>query len=348
MSIDEESQGAVSPEPIDDLSGFKEGDIFSPLKKRIHILILSEADYFVFLDEDLYVHWYYTANYVEAGFADDYGDIVSREANLEATSSLLLKKQKPRRERQGRRIETKGTQLEVFRRLLGESIARLLDDRWTKDGKKPNNARAMLDKAELFLRERSRERARIWYLSSTLVTAMLMLAGALVLWVNRTRVLTFLGVEASFIEVMLGAAMGSLGALLSVLRRSDDLKIDVSAGARVHYFEGAMRVLFGAMAGLLFALAIKSNILLGAINRSERATTILLVIAIVAGVSERLLPSLITQLEGTLVGQLAEVKITTEHDQEEETEEGEEAAADYAAEAAGKRKRKRLVLRRRK
>jgi hypothetical protein len=333
MNTDEEPQEVVSPEPIEDYSVFKEGDIFPPLNKKIHILILSEHDYIVFLDKDLYVHWYYNSNYVEDEFAEDYGAIVSREANLEATSALLLKKQEPQ-------LEKQGTQLEVFRRLLGESIARLLDDRWSKEKKKPNNARMMLDKAELFLRERSRERARIWYLSATLGAAMLMLIGVLVLWINRQKVLTLLSVEESFIEVMLGVAMGSLGALISVLLRSDDLKIDVSAGARVHYFEGAMRVLVGATAGLVFALSIKSNILLGAINNSERATTILLVISIIAGVSERLLPSLIKQLEGTLVGQIAEVKITTKDGQEVKAEGGEDNVIDDQDDVLVRRRKK--------
>lgn len=326
MSINEDPEEEVSPEPIEDYSDFKEGVTFPPLNKKIHILILSEHDYIVFLDKNLSVHWYYNSIYAENGFAADYGAIVSREANLEATSALLLKKKEP--------------QLEVFRKLLGESIARLLDDRWSKEKKKPNNARMMLDKAELFLRERSRERARIWYLSATLSAAMLMLLGGLLLWINRQKVLTLLSVEESFIEVMLGAAMGSLGALISVLLRSDDLKIDVSAGARVHYFEGAMRVLVGATAGLVFALSIKSNILLGAINKSERTITILLVITIIAGVSERLLPSLIKQLEGTLVGQIAEVEITTKDGQEEGAEGGGEKTIDDQDDVLVRRRKK--------
>lgn len=43
-------------------------------------------------------------------------------------------------------------------------------------------------------------------------------------------------------------------------------------------------------------------------NRLERATAILVVICIIAGWSERLLPSLIKQLEGTLVRNVEEVE----------------------------------------
>jgi hypothetical protein len=280
----------VVHDPYEDFSVYKEGDDFPRLNKKIHLLIRKKGEYIVFLDKHLYVHWYFNAAYEDAGFAKDYGEVVIRQANLEATSILLLK----------------GPQLEVFRRLLGESIARLLEDRESE------NAQQMLDKAEVFLRARSRERARFWYLSATLTATAVALAAGVFAWSFRQRVAAAIGVGEGTVELLLGAGVGSFGALLSVLLRSDDLAIDVSAGRFVHYFEGTMRALIGVAAGFLFALTIKSNILLGAVNRSERATPILLVICIIAGASERLLPDLIKQLEGTLVGRVVEARVVGE------------------------------------
>jgi hypothetical protein len=274
-------------DPYEDFSVYSEGQEFPRLKKNIHLLTRKRGDYIVFLDEELYLHWYYNAAYEEAGFAKDYGEVVIRAENLEATSILLLK----------------GPQLEVFRRLLGESIARLLEDRDSK------NAHVMLDKAEVFLRARSRERARFWYLSATLVGTAAALAAGVLAWSARQTVAATFGVGEGAAELFLGAGFGAFGALISVLLRSDELAIDVSAGKPVHYFEGTMRALVGAAAGFLFALTIKSNILLGAVNRSERATPILLVVCIIAGASERLLPDLIKQLEGTLVRKVVEARV---------------------------------------
>jgi hypothetical protein len=197
----------------------------------------------------------------------------------------------------------------------------------------------MLNKAEVFLRARSRERARIWYLSATTVATLSMLLGGLLVWAYRDRVLTFLGVDNTAIEICLGAVMGALGALISVLLRSDQIRIDVSAGARVHYFEGVMRVLVGATGGLLFALAIKANIFLGAINRSEKSVTILLVISIIAGASERLLPSLIKQIEGTLVRNVEEVEFLAEADENEEAEIGTEPVSGVDKKRTRKKRR---------
>jgi hypothetical protein len=307
----------VAFDPYEDFSLYKEGDVFPRLDKKIHLLVRKRGDYIVFLDQLFYLHWYYNAAYAEGGFAKDYGEVVIRQANLEATSILLLE----------------GTQLEVFRRLLGESIARLLEDRDSE------NAHQMLDKAEVFLRARSRERARFWYLSATLAGTALALGLGILAWSFRERVAATVGVGEGAVELLLGAGVGAFGALISVLLRSDELAIDVSAGKPVHFFEGTMRALVGAAAGLLFALTVKSNILLGAVNRSERATPILLVICVIAGASERLLPDLIKQLEGTLVGKVVEARVVEEEGARESDGRDDPAAA---------KKRRRFFLRKRR
>lgn len=292
-SVDELTDGAKKEkqpgpeESITDLSRFSEGDIFPGNKKRIRLVIVQERNYIVFLDDKLYVRYWHLEDYEVPA---DFGEVIIRQANLEATSMLLLEK----------------SQLEVFRRLLAESVGRLFDDGNSE------NAHIMLDKAEVFLRARSRERARGWYLSASVITTAIILSTALVLWILRGSVLALIQAPESVIDVILGTAVGSLGALVSVLQRSDELRIDVSAGSRVHYFEGALRMGVGAIAGFLFALAIKSNILLGAVNNSQRSLSLLLVICIVAGASERLLPSLIRQLEGTLVERVEELQVVEE------------------------------------
>jgi hypothetical protein len=303
MTRKKELPEPVEPEPIEDFSGYKEGDVFPKLKKKIHFLFVNGGDYIVFLDEQLILHRYYNSVYAGGGLPEGYGEIVVRHANLEATSTLLLKE----------------LQLEVFRKLLGESIARVIEDRDSK------NARRMLRNAEVFLKARSRERAIFWYLSAAMIATALLLAGGLRAWAYRESVAAALGFSEGVVDLLLGAAVGSFGALLSVLLRSKDLCIDFSAGRFVHFFEGTLRMLVGAAAGFVFALAIKSNVLVGSVNNSEKSLPIMLLICIIAGASERLLPSLIKQLEGTLVGHVGKTKLEDEEEEEEEeTEETEE------------------------
>jgi hypothetical protein len=278
----------VLPDEITDFRVFKEGMIFPLLDKKIHILISVEASYIVFLDEEFYVHWYYNSLYNSdyGDFVEDDGDILANQADLEATSRLLLK----------------NSHLEAHGRLLGEAIARMLDNQ-------SQYAKQTLKKAADFLEARSVERARIWFLSATLTAAVAFLLFGLVFWKQKDVILTFLALSHTSADVFVGATMGSLGALISVLLRSNKLHVDPSAGARVHYFEGVMRVLIGALAGMLFVLAIKSNILLGTLNQSQNVFAILVVLSIVAGASEQLLPNLINQISSILVRGTKKVEI---------------------------------------
>jgi hypothetical protein len=273
------------PEEIKDYRSFKEGQVFPPLNKKIHILIVVEGNYIVFLDEEFHVHWWYDSSYGD--FAEGFGDVLARQADLEAASRLLLKK----------------SQFEAFGRLLGESIARLLDDRSLV------YATQTLKTAADFLKARSFERARVWFLSATLAGTLIFLVSGAVFWKNKLVILTYFALPIGAADVFLGATMGSLGALISVLLRSNRLQVDPSAGPLVHYFEGAMRVLIGALAGMFFVMAVKSNLLLGTINQSQNVLTILLVLSIVAGASEQLLPNLINQISAVLAGGIKRVKI---------------------------------------
>lgn len=285
MANNENPLENLLPEEIEDYRIFSEGETFPLLNKKIHILIVVEVAYIVFLDEEFHVHWYYNSHCKE--FVKGYGDVLARQAELEAASSLLLK----------------NSQLEAHRRLLGEAIARLLDDQSVV------YANQTLKVAADFLEARSLERARIWFLSATLAGTFLFLVSGVVFWKNKEAILTFFALSNGAADVFLGATMGSIGALISVLLRSDRLQVDPSAGARVHYFEGIMRVLVGALAGMLFVMAVKSNILLGTINQSQSVLTILLIFSIVAGASEQLLPNLINQISAVLVAGIKKAEI---------------------------------------
>jgi hypothetical protein len=267
---------SVSSEEIKDFRQYKAGQEFLPLKKPIHILIVVEPSYIVFLDEKLYMHWWYDESYGE--LAEGFGAVLARQADLEATSSLLLKE----------------PHIEPLRRMLAEAIARLLDDRSVE------HANHMLKLAAAFLQARSFEQARIWYLRAMLIATSAFLILGLLFWKNKADFLSYMALSPSAADVIIGLSMGSLGALLSVLLRLNRLPVDPSAGTWVHYFEGVMRVLVGALAGAILIMAVKTNILLSTINDSSHSLTFLLLLSIVAGSSEQLLPNLINRISSVL------------------------------------------------
>lgn len=102
-------------------------------------------------------------------------------------------------------------------------------------------------------------------------------------------------------DVLIGGSFGSLGALLSVLTRSREIRMDSAAGPLVHYLEGSARVVVGMAGAFLVVLAIKANLVLGiAANAEVYGTSLLAVLCVVAGASERLVPSLIRYVEDSV------------------------------------------------
>lgn len=281
----QEAPQTILAEKIEDYRVFKEGKPFDPLGKDIHVLISVEQNYIVFLDKEFLVHWYWNDAYGK--FAEGCGDVLARVADLEATSTLLLKK----------------PQLEAHRRMLGEALARLLADRTVV------HANDMLKKAADFLQARSLEGARIWYLKAMIVATLAILLFGWGFWKFQNALLSLLALSPGAAPIFVGFSMGSLGALISVLLRLNKLPVDPSAGPTVHYFEGVMRVLVGAFAGALFVMAVKTNILLSAINESPHVLTLLVLLSIVAGSSEHLLPNLIDRISSILVGGTQQLEI---------------------------------------
>jgi hypothetical protein len=254
---------------------FNEGQLEPTLNKRIKTLILKTHQFIVYLDEELCVQW--AANINEDDFATDFGAVTNRASYLEETAKGLLS----------------SSQHTSFQRLIAESIARLLDEGNSA------NAQAILDKAESFLKIRSTERARTWFIVAAAAITSLALASILMLWIFRNGVRERIGLTA--FELAIATGIGSLGALISVVLRLRQLNVDAFAGKGVHRFEGVMRVIAGMAGALLIGLAVKSNLILGAINSSEKSLALLLAVSIVAGASERIVPNLIKKVEGTIL-----------------------------------------------
>ncbi len=257
----------------DDFSTCTEGDILD--KYKIAKVIFKSRTSIVFVDKHDDLVWRMNDDYGDD--PPDFGEVMGRVDLLYSIpDDLLMSRQR-----------------ESFRRMLGSAIGRLLDDRHGR------NARKILDDTEQFLKTRTTERARIWFLSSASLVTVVALLAAFFLYLFRNALQARIGVTA--FEVVLATTMGALGALLSMARRITKLDIDPMAGPGIHYFEGAVRV-FAGMAGALFvAFCIKANIVLGAINSTANSLAFLLVVAAVAGASEMLIPSLIKKVEGTLI-----------------------------------------------
>jgi hypothetical protein len=271
-----EDATALLPGPnseVDDFSNYSEGDALD--KKTIATVIFKSESCIVFVDKALNLAWLINSSYGDD--PKDFGAVMGRVDLLLSTPGDLLTP----------------SQRGAFQRLIGGAIARLLDD------KVGNNANSILDKAEAYLKTRTTERARIWFLSSAfLVSAFVLLFEALLV-VFREAIQQRVGMTA--FEIALAVPMGALGASLSMALRITKLDIDAMAGKGVHYFEGAVRVIAGMTGALFVALCVKANILLGTLNATDKRLPFLLILGGFAGASERLVPNMIRKVEGTLI-----------------------------------------------
>lgn len=255
----------------------KEGDRDPDLNKKVETLICATKQFAVYLDEDAYVEWRTTDDFPDEE-VQGFGEVLNRVSLLEGRSDTLLAP----------------PHLLALRRMLGEGVARLLDDMNSKA------ATAILDDAERYLQARSTERARTWYVSAAAVTAAVFLLAAALVWLLRE----WLGYaeHPGPIELILTALLGSLGALISVLRRSGVLPMDAAAGRRAHFFEGAARIVLGTAGAFLVGLAVKANLFLGAIQTAADGGSrlaLLAAVCVIAGASEQMVPDLIQRVEGS-------------------------------------------------
>lgn len=252
----------------------KEGETDPILGKRVDTLIVQSDDVLVYLDEDLYVEWYYDAAKIPDG--EGWADVFNRVSLLES-------------------FQIDGLSDEIrrsFRRMIGEAVARLLVSRDV------DAANQILDKAEEFVNARNLELARRWYLTAAGLTSSLALLAAFTMWWSKGFVTGQLGQTA--FDVLMTTCSGAVGASLSLLLSIRSRPLDAAAGKPAHQFAGVTRVMTGMGGAALAALAVKVNVLGGFVVGTPHPFAALMLIGAIAGASERLVPDLITRIEGSL------------------------------------------------
>jgi hypothetical protein len=248
-------------------SNLREGDKDPTLGKEVWALISSDDDYIVYLDEDGYVQWTMNDNKMLGRDSGPYLNMVGR---LEAVNiSYLGKKER-----------------DSYQRLIAEGVARLFE-------KDLLAAQGAFEFAEKWITARNGEVARFWYLGGASTVALLSALAALLVGFGAVR-LNDLTPEGY--NTLMGTLVGGLGAWLSVIQRSRSTELDVAAGPVRHCVEGALRITTGILGSFLVALAIRAGLIL-----PGKDLSVIMVIGMVAGASERFVPSLIEQIESRAV-----------------------------------------------
>lgn len=107
----------------------------------------------------------------------------------------------------------------------------------------------------------------------------------------------------TFQIVVLTLLGGALGSAFSLLTRLGKIGVDPASGKWAHYTEVAFRITVGMLAAAVIVIAMKANLVLGfaTSDSSDSHVWMLLILAIAAGSSERMVPSVLRQVESSAV-----------------------------------------------
>ncbi len=176
-----------------------------------------------------------------------------------------------------------------IKRLIAEGIARYLAFSSIK------LSSDIHDLVEAQIKEMNIKTSWNWYFDAAywLTFSCLIIWG--LIWLERDFVTLHIG-RIGF-EVILGGLIGSIGAIISIISRGDKINLDANAGKAIHLTEGIARIIVGIAGASLVALAYEGGILFSGLKFQGNQFAVLLTLAIVAGTSERLVPSLISKVE---------------------------------------------------
>ena len=242
---------------------------------KVHYLVMeSEGDFIVFIDPEIDVDWITSKKFDDQGYKDleAHNNILNRTALLESLPTHDLDP----------KIRLS------YKRMLGEAIARSLSHDYI-------NGEKILDESEIFIKARNEELARFWYLSSSgLLTFVVMVCG-FIAWEERVIVCQTVG--DTLFWLVIASIAGAIGALLSIIMRMGKTSLDSSAGRGLHQLESVSRIVAGMISAVLVGLAVYAEIIFPIFNKLNNGKAFLVLIALVAGASERWAPSIIESLE---------------------------------------------------
>jgi hypothetical protein len=236
-------------------------------------LVLSCEEFIVFVDHEDDLDWSTSNKFDRDRRGDDVARnvIINEAALLEATPCDGIS---PARKLQ-------------FKRLIGEALARSFDHDYA-------GAHKMLAAASRYILACNYEISRRWLLSASIVIAGTAAAFGAMAWIARASMIDALGPAAFW--VVMTASAGAVGALLSVLERSDRMNLDCSSGRALHNLEAAARIITGAISGVVVGLAIRSELVLSVLARGDHLPIVMLIAAIAAGSGERLVSTVFAQV----------------------------------------------------
>lgn len=241
-----------------------------PMGKKIKEIIMQEDAYIVYLDSDDVIQWY---TYGYDKFDANFGEIQNKVAMWESISNNIF-----------------NSKLAYdMKSQLAEAYARYFDN--------PKNIKAARDIIAL-TSERvmiiGKEILKQVYIKASIISTLLILILLYVIkYYNLELILAY---GQNYYDVIVTMLFGGIGAFIFTVLRVKTYKPNINVNKRIHVIDGMSRIFYGIIAGLIIAVAIKSNLLLGYMNNGNIYT--FCIMGIVAGASDLFIPNIINHIGG--------------------------------------------------
>jgi hypothetical protein len=247
-----------------------------PLGKGIKDLVIRTDTFIVYMDMDDTIQWA-TIGYGE--FDENFGEIQNKVSDWESKVNNLFRK------RDAYDIKC----------ILAEAYARILDDRNIL------LARDIINRAIDTIQKQGSEILKQYYAISSFI--MTLLVGYLIYLSKYNK--HFIEHRYGRDEYIIWMTMlfGGIGAFIFTIIRLRNYKPDIVISKSVHSLDGFLRIFYGIIAGLIIAIAIKSNFVLGLLNQTGKDIYVTSFLGICAGASEVIIPNLVKQIEVKSTGE---------------------------------------------
>lgn len=243
--------------------------------KGEYLIWYDPGKFVIVIDNDGDIDWETSKAFDEKPTPDSskHLDILNKSAMLETgMRDDLIKKDKTKIKRQ-----------------IGEAMARNFYAEY-------DLADNLLENAADTIKVKNSERSRLYILSSAGFFTLFVLEISIVsILFKKCIICTF---SEQFFYLLVATLAGSLGAFFSIVLRLGKVFISSLAEAKLHYIEGMSKIFGGMISALIISLAFQSGLLLSVFNTGNCRNCTMILLAIIAGASERLAPSIIQKVEG--------------------------------------------------
>ena len=151
--------------------------------------------------------------------------------------------------------------------------------------------------AKQYLTSRNYEITRKWQLEFCFIILMGILIVTGIVKHHYLEISDFFGLPADVLNTIGHAVLGTIGATLSIIQKSGKKRYDCESGRLLNFLEILSRMFASIISGFIVVYLYKLNLIFANFHSEENVEYCLVIICIIAGFSERLVPSIIGGLE---------------------------------------------------